>query len=285
MQLIELGDANSFLSRSNSLLMRAEAENQLLLSSALALARASAGRSPRLSFFVVENQNTIEAAALNVTRRRFLLSTSSPEAAFFMGKEFATRTPELSCLMGPSESVLAFAEGFAQGGGTPFSISQTHLTLKLTQLAPITPASGMWRAAKEKDLKLLREWSFDFVTECNLDEPPEETEEVVRRYIESRQLFIWEDPMPVAMAGFGGITPGGVRVNMVYTRPNARARGYAASLVAAISHKLLASGAHKNCFIIVNAENAPALKIYERLGYRRVSESLEMRRQPDSVSV
>lgn len=265
--------------------MESEAENQLLLSSALSLARASAGRSPRLSFFIVENNNVTEAAALNVTHRRFLLSTSSTEAAHFMGKEFATRVPELACLMGPTASVQAFAEGFAQGGARPFSISQSHLILKLTQLASITPASGMWRVAKEKDLKLLKEWSFQFVAECNLDEPPEETEEVVRRYIESRQLFIWEDPMPVAMAGFGGLTPSGVRVNMVYTRPNARARGYAASLVAAVSRKLLASGAHKHCFIIVDAENAPALKIYERLGYRRVSESLEMRRQPDQASV
>lgn len=265
--------------------MGAEAENQLLLSSALTLARASAGRSPRLSFFIIENNGITEAAALNVTHRRFLLSTSSREAAFFMGKEFANRAPELSCLMGPSEPVLAFADGFAHGGGTPFSISQTQLTLRLTQLMPITPASGMWRVAKEKDLKLLREWSFAFVAECNLDEPPEETEEVVRRYVESRQLFIWEDPKPVAMAGFGGITPNGVRVNMVYTRPNARARGYAASLVAAISHKLLASGAHKQCFIIVDADNAPALKVYERLGYRRVSESLEMRRPPDLMSI
>src|SRR5690606_27666749 len=133
--------------------------------------------------------------------------------------------------------------------------------LKLTHLASITPASGMWRVAKGKDLKLLKEWSFHFVAARKLDAPAEETEEVVRRYVESRQLFSWADPLPVAMAGFGGLTPSGVRVNMVYTRPTARARGYAASLVAAISRKLLASGAHKHCFIIVDAENAPALKV------------------------
>ncbi len=280
MQLLELGDANSFFSRTRSLLTNAEADNQLLLSSSHALAKASAGRSPRLSFFVVEHNKTVEAAALNVSRRRFLLSSSTPKAAHFMGKEFATRGVQLTCLMGPTRPLQAFAEGLAEGGARPFTISNSYLTLKLSQLAPITPASGMWRVAKEKDINLLKEWSLRFVAECELDEPPDETEEVVRRYVENRQLFVWEDPAPVAMAGFGGVTPNGVRVNMVYTRPEARSRGYAASLVAAISRKLLSSGAHKSCFIIVNAENTPALKIYERLGYRRVSDSLEMRPLP-----
>lgn len=280
MRVIELGDAGSFLKHSHSLLLKSEADNQLLLSSALTLARTTAGRSPRLSFFVVANNNTSEAAALNVTDRRLLLSASSESAARFLGQSLATQYPSLTCIMGPTSAAQAFSEGFTEKSSIPFAIHQKQLILRLTNLRPYQPATGMWRAAKDKDTKLLIDWSCRFVDECRLDESQEETEEVVRRYIEGRQLFIWEDPYPVAMTGFGGITPSGVRVNMVYTDPKARSRGYGTSLVAAVSRKLLTSGEHKHCFLLVDATNTTAIHVYERLGYQQVSESLEMRRRP-----
>ncbi len=284
MRLVELSDAASFLQRSSVLLLKAEAENNLLLSSVLTLAKSSAGRSPKLSFFVVEKDGACVCSALNATNRRLLLSTASLEAARYMGASLAERTIRVRGLIGPSSSAEAFKEGFlATAPVAKLTPSSRQRILRLESLSDIKLSSGFWRIAKDKDLKLLIRWSHQFVKECRLDEPPEETEEVVHRYLENRQLYIWEDQRPVAMAGFGGYTPNGVRVNMVYTDPEGRARGYAGSLVHTLSRKLLASD-RKFCFLFVNAADPVANRVYERLGYREVGEFTEFRESVGSLT-
>jgi uncharacterized protein len=282
MHLIELSDAATFLQRSNALLMSQEARNNLLLSSALTLAKVSAGRSPRLSFFIVEQDGQTLCAALNSLERRLLLSTSTPEAAAFMGREFARQNTALKGVLGPSESTLSFCESFSAmamqaSRGHHFTPKFAQKILRLDSIdRALVLAPGLSRVAKEKDLKLLMKWSRQFVAECGLDETESETDEVVRRYLENRQLFVWEHNRTVAMAGFGGITPNGVRVNMVYTDPASRGRGYAGSLVHILSRKLLAGG-HRYCFLFTDAANPSANRLYERIGYRHVGDFTEYR--------
>jgi predicted GNAT family acetyltransferase len=148
--------------------------------------------------------------------------------------------------------------------------------LRLDHLEAHDPAPGILCVAKEKHHKLLLGWSLAFVQECGIEETPQETEELVRRYIENRQFFIWEDRHPVAMAGFGGVTPNGVRVNMVYTDPRFRGRGYAGTLVHGLSRRLLADG-HRFCCLFTDTQNPVAGRVYERLGYRYVCDFTEYR--------
>jgi predicted GNAT family acetyltransferase len=276
MHLVEVSNAAAFLNRSRQLLMAAEAENNLLLSSALTLARASAaGGTHRLSFFLVEKNEIVLCAALNAGEKRLLLSTAGREPATFMASELAKRKTPIKGVLGPSLEADAFCSQLHDRSLKPHHYQRV---LRLESLRPQTSAPGLCRAAKEKDLRLLLKWSEKFVDECDVDESREETKDVVRRYLEARQLFVWEDQQTVAMAGYGGITPNGVRVNMVYTDPSARARGYAGSLVQVLSHKLLSQSGRKFCYLFVDRANAPANKVYERLGFEQVGNFTDFRR-------
>lgn len=282
MQLLELSDATSFLDFSRSFLVTSEAENNLLLSSAWTLARSSMTRSRRLSFFVVEDNARVVCAALNSSERRLLISQCSPEAATYLAHELQRRDIKIRGVLGPRLSIEAFS---AAGGALEPKLSQK--ILRLETLLPYTNANGLLRVAKEKDLKLLLKWSLQFATECALDESQAETEETVHRYVENRQLFIWEDSRPVAMAGFGGVTPNGVRVNMVYTDPLHRSKGYAGSLVHVLSRRLLQAG-HKFCYLFTDATNPVSNRVYERLGYKAVCDFSECRvrdYEPTGLSV
>ena len=64
-------------------------------------------------------------------------------------------------------------------------------------------------------------------------------------------------------------TPRGVRVNMVYTPPELRRRGYASACVAALSQRMLDSG-KKFCFLYTDLSNPTSNKIYQEIGYRPV---------------
>ena len=66
-----------------------------------------------------------------------------------------------------------------------------------------------------------------------------------------------------------GLTPGGVRIGMVYTPPEFRGRGYASNAVAALTRRLLGSG-RSFCFLFTNLANATSNKIYQAVGYRHV---------------
>ena len=55
----------------------------------------------------------------------------------------------------------------------------------------------------------------------------------------------------------------------VYTPPEARGRGFATALVAAVSRGLLAEG-RPGCTLFTNLANPTSNAIYERIGYRRV---------------
>ena len=73
------------------------------------------------------------------------------------------------------------------------------------------------------------------------------------------------------MAAWAGPTPNGVRVNFVYTPPGFRCRGYGSTLVASLSRHLLNSG-RKFCCLFTDRANPTSNRIYQRIGYRFVSD-------------
>lgn len=287
MQLIELSDAHSFLQLATPLLMRNEAENNLLLSSSLTLARNSSGRLPKLSYFVAVRDRAPVVAALNVSDRRFLLSSSDSESAGFMGTELRKRERAIRAVLGPEMVARSFCDAYGAARFGSFANEESLLQFRLFRgrlVLPKAPAPGLWRTAKEKDLRQLLAWARQFVIESRHDEPIEETEEVVRAYLENKQLFVWEDSGLVAMAGYGGLTANGARVNMVFTEPRSRGCGYAASLVSALSRKLLGQGDRKFCFLFVSADNTGAIRVYRKLGYEQFGKFSEFRTTQDRAS-
>lgn len=274
MKLTEYSDAHGFLRSSQGYLMRSEAENNLLLSSALTIARSSSGRLPQLSYFTVEKSGQIVATAMNASHRKLLLSHAGAEAARFLGEKLGSRGDRVRSVFGPEAASEGFCEGFSASGGAPLKAEQRILQMRFQldfqeAAACAKRPQGLWRLAREKDKQLLLQWTRRFVEECNHDETREESAELVHRYIENRQLFLWEDSSaPVAMAGFSGLTPNGLRINMVYTEPKARGRGYAGALVSALNRRLLSQGDRKFCFLFVDAENEPAVRVYRRLGFQ-----------------
>jgi predicted GNAT family acetyltransferase len=90
-------------------------------------------------------------------------------------------------------------------------------------------------------------------------------------------LWVWErDDHVVAMAGYVGRTPNGIRVGPVYTPPEHRRRGYATSLVADLSRWLLEQG-NRSCYLFTDLANPTSNAIYARIGYRRICDAVEYR--------
>lgn len=136
----------------------------------------------------------------------------------------------------------------------------------LTQMVSETPAA-------EAPLKLTRGEQFrplaaadvpEMVALAELTEPGPFRD----RTIELGAFFgIFEAGRLVAMAGERLHLPKHVEVSAVCTHPDARGRGYARMLISTVTHEIRQRG--KIPFLHSFADNQPAIRVYESLGFRQ----------------
>jgi hypothetical protein len=151
----------------------------------------------------------------------------------------------------------------------------------LRAVEPVTRAPGGARTATREDRALLLAWLHAFADEATAG--PAGEPGLLERMLDARLgaddagYWLWEDDgAPVSMTGYGGPTPGGIRVGPVYTPPEHRRHGYATTLVAELSRWLLGRG-HRACYLYTDLSNPTSNAIYGTIGYRRVCDSADVR--------
>jgi predicted GNAT family acetyltransferase len=97
---------------------------------------------------------------------------------------------------------------------------------------------------------------------------------IVYARLAERGLWVWDHDGPVSMLGTAPRVAGAVRIGPVYTPPEYRRRGYAATAVAAASRLALEGGARR-CMLATDATNQTSNKIYTEIGYRQIGEHEE----------
>ena len=141
--------------------------------------------------------------------------------------------------------------------------------------------SGTLRKVEASELDLLTDWMVAFYIDVLNREPlRSETRERIATEIESGMYFFYElEGQPVSTAAFARPMKNGITVNMVYT-PNAfRRRGYATECVAQLTQKLLDDG-WKFTALYTDLKNPTSNSIYQKIGYRWVGDSAEIRLKP-----
>jgi len=274
MEVREIHNAAEFLKLAEEFLMEHEAENNLILGQALRLARGEPAGSSAVTFYVVEDEGRTLVAGMHNQPYRLVL-TRGPGPAIAMIADWAARKKVyFAGVIGIPESVLMFTRAWSkltpdkQKGGHRMRIYQ------LEQLKPAAAVSGKLEPAMLADLDLLAQWNIAFTRD--VEQPITGGERALaERAIREGRLFVWRDPQPVSMAAWAGQTPRGVRVNMVYTPPELRRRGYASAAVSALTKKLLESG-RKFVFLFTDLKNPTSNKIYQQMGYEAVCDVNEV---------
>jgi predicted GNAT family acetyltransferase len=128
--------------------------------------------------------------------------------------------------------------------------------------------AGALRRAQEADLPTIAPWVAAFSHEAHLTDPSD-PQQVARDRVRARSVFLWDDGRPVSMAAWAGRTERGIRVNLVYTPPEHRRRGYASACVADLTQRLLHEG-QTFCCLYTDLANPTSNRIYQTIGYRPV---------------
>lgn len=142
---------------------------------------------------------------------------------------------------------------------------------------PHNRPGGSMHAAKPEDLDVAAAFVLAMHRDTREgDQTPEGCRAIAQQRIEQTRLFLWKDETgtPCAMCG---VRPDGKRTGLalVYTPPEKRRQGYAASLVHDVTQAILAQ--HRLPVIYTDADYPPSNACYAQIGYMRCGSLVTVR--------
>jgi predicted GNAT family acetyltransferase len=269
-------DAAAFLAIMEPHLLAEEARNGLMLGIALRVRDQPTSYGDALPYFATFTEaGRICAAALITPPFGVVLygDTQTSDAALdAIAADLAARRWILPSAIGPDPLPARFAACWSARTGVPHRIGVRERTFALYAVQPPRPTTGKMRAATPGETALVQAWFIEFSVEAQGENEIRSAEET-RRYaadaVAQGRIFLWEDGMPVSMAGLIRPTPHGIAIGPVYTPPAQRGRGYASSLVAALSGQMLAQG-RTFVTLFTDLSNPTSNHIYQSVGYAPV---------------
>lgn len=281
MQLRRFEQAAEFYEQAESFLLAHEAEHCLMLGICSTLIKNNTYLYPPYLAYV-EDEGKIVAVVMRTPPHNLILSNTFDERAIPMIADDVHKTYEtLVGVMGSKAVSKDFAERWTAITGQPNHLNMLERTYRLTNVIPVNGVSGDYAPASEAHRELLVQWFIDFSTEALDGMSREDAERQVdlrlTRPPELGGLRLWIDEgKGVSFAGYGGLTPNGIRIGPVYTPPELRGKGYASACVAALSQEMLDMG-RKFCFLFTDLKNPTSNHIYQNIGYEPVSDVDEYR--------
>jgi len=182
----------------------------------------------------------------------------------------------VSSIIGAREVADSFADQWCQLLNCHAEVEMAQRIYRLDTVNSVQEAPGFLRMAEVNDSALVTEWIKQFTQEALSPIEDEQARQLAQASIDSNALYIWQDGEAVSMAKKTRPTPNGITVNLVYTPPQHRKRGYASSCVAALSQELLDSG-YKFCSLYTDLANPTSNKIYMDIGYNPIADSVVYR--------
>jgi len=262
-------DAEKVLADAGAFLASAPVENGLILA---LLAQRVAYPEPG-QYWVARDDRS--GAVYGVAFRspvgfRVTLTPMAPAVVRAVVDAIADDDVELPGASGEAATAAAFAGHWAERRRAPVRPVDGQRLYEISELTMPTGVPGAMRGASVDDQDLLVEWVGDFEVEIGERRSSDLDEFVERRLADFR---VWcDDGAPVCIAAVTNPQAGVVRIGPVFTPPDRRGHGYAAALVGSMSRDALAAG--NRCTLYTDLTNPTSNAIYQRLGYRVVSEQL-----------
>jgi predicted GNAT family acetyltransferase len=266
-------DVKAFQSHVQPMLLRRECENCIFLG---VIQRMTEGKSPIRGggetvplLLSVERDGEVIAVALQTPPHAMNVSwigrDEAGALANYLGEIHWPRT-ELS---GPSPAIELLASSLGR-----YEVIRQLRVFQLDKVISPKPIPGRMRRVREDEAELLGAWIDQF--DRDIGEHPGDGLKTAQFLIAEGRPHFWDDGIPRAVASFSGPTPHGIRVNLVFTPPGFRGRGFASNLVATLSQKLLDEG-RKFCFLFTDQANPTSNSIYQKLGYQPVADYSHLR--------
>jgi GNAT superfamily N-acetyltransferase len=267
-------DAGKYLDRVGEFLRRRPVEHSVLLNAAATrIGEDVAGPGSNHWFWVQEGEDVV-ATAQHTPPHGVFLSTGPPEAMRIFAATLWRLCPELPGVTGLGRAAHEFAAEWSRLGGPHATPGMRQGLYAAEEVKIPFGVAGRFRPARGADAPMLCDWLDHFVAEAGV--AARAKNEVASR-IDAGLLFVWEAGSVVVSMAAITVAQGGVsRVQLVYTPPQHRGRGFASACVAALTARELAIPG-RTCMLNTDLSNPTSNGIYQAIGYRRIGEADELR--------
>ncbi len=275
MELKFYEDINNFYNLVYDFLIKKEAENNLIFSilNIIKINPKRYGEEKPILITVSEN-NDLQLVSLRTPPYNQLLSyTDDLKSIDILAKTLLQKKMELPGVLGLKEGAKKFAQLWCENKKLKSQLIRNERVYKLEKVMEETIGDRDFIIGTEENQTLILNWAKKFILEA-LPETEESkitrSQEALVEDIKNKKIFLLMDENEVvSMARKAGKTPNGNLVNLVYTPPDLRRRGYATECVARLSKHLLEEG-NKFCFLFTDLMNPISNSIYQKIGYRPV---------------
>jgi hypothetical protein len=265
LQVDRYADAGTFLNAAGPWLATAEVENSVMLTIASSVADGTRTLKEPPYFAAAVDGNEIDCCASRTPPHNLLVTNGTPRGLAALAADAFGVFGRLPGVNGPHPAAAGFVEAWLALAGGRATISMRQRLHKIERVNADLPAiQGSLREVTSSERDLAVQWALAFMCEA-VPNQPNEAEESVDRNLRAGTLYFWDDGGPVTMCA----SVGGARINLVYTPPDLRRRGYATAAVSALTRRLL-DGGSRYCCLYTDLANPTSNSVYRRIGYRPV---------------
>ena len=199
-----------------------------------------------------------------------VLSLMDAEVVGAMVDAIAAAGVALPGVNGEAGTAARFAGCWTERSRTGATPARGQRIYEVETVGSWAPGPGRFRRAIAADRDLLITWTRAFQVE--IGEPADDPVRMVDERLPAGFFWLWEDGGPMSLACRSAPVAGVVRIQMVYTPPGSRRRGYARACTGEISTQIRAEG--YRCMLYTDLANPVSNALYRDLGYRAVAEVL-----------
>ncbi|MFX0022108.1 MAG: GNAT family N-acetyltransferase [Candidatus Hermodarchaeota archaeon] len=270
-------DINVFYDLASPFLLINEVENGLLLAILNSLKKniQRYGKEKPI-LLTITKDNEIQLITIRTPPQDLLISyTDDLNTIEILIDELLKRKEILPGILSFNEAADKFKEMWCQKTSLKPQLLRKERIYSLNAVSEDTLGKNRFCVATKQYEKIVLKWTREMLKEALKEITEKELERTINNFkIEfennnSQMYLLFDNGNPVSMARKAGKTPNGNAINMVYTPPSLRRKGYATECVAKLSKLLLEEG-NKYCFLFTDLSNPTSNSIYQKIGYRPI---------------
>lgn len=204
---------------------------------------------------------------------RAVVTPMAPEVVLPVVDAIADVGIQLPGVVGDAATAAYFAGQWAERQKSAVVPFMGQRLYEIDKVECPTNVKGDFRKAVPDDRERLVDWVRRFYTDIGVEEI--DAEDIVDRRVPAGQIWLWDRAGPVSMAARTVPVEGVTRVQLVYTPPENRKRGYASVCVARLSKQIRDDG--QRCILYTDLGNPISNSVYRRIGYCAVAEAIQYR--------
>lgn len=272
MELVKESNAEKFLESNESILLKNESQNNLMLGLADSILYSKRSSESPLFYTLSKDSKIFGQAMRTNPDKPLILAEMDSDTLAFLADELKKENIKLSGAVGPIETAKSFSKIWSESS----KVGMHQGIYQLDNVIQPDLEGGSMFLAEEKDFDLVKEFSLGFIKDCfPNDNREDEAEEAAKRNINNKTLYLWKnsDGEIVSMAANNRESKNGATISWVYTPPKYRNHGYGSKIVACLSQKMLDNG-KQFCNLFTDLLNPTSNSIYQKIGYKKIGESM-----------